>query len=123
MVKTQSIAAIRIYIIRDKKVVLGRDLAALYGVSTAAISQTVKRHIDRFPEKFSFQLNREEVNVLMSTIATSKSGRGRKDNLPLVFTEQGVYMLSIITREKRVAQINRMIDWHSEGYFIIPDDR
>jgi ORF6N domain len=62
----------RIYIIRGKKVMLDKDLAMLYGVSTKRLNEAVKRNLKRFPEDFMFQLNKEEsLSFLKSQIATS----------------------------------------------------
>ena len=61
----------KIYTIRDKQVMLDRDLAELYGVETKVFNQAVKRNIERFPEHFRFQLTQEEHENLRSQIATS----------------------------------------------------
>ena len=61
----------KILLIRHKKVMLDRDLAALYGVETKRLKQQVNRNIERFPDDFMFQLTREEFNNLKSQIATS----------------------------------------------------
>ena len=60
-----------IYTIRDQRVLLDADLAALYGVPTKALNQAVKRNIERFPEEFAFQLTREEFSLLRSQSVTS----------------------------------------------------
>ena len=62
-----------IYLIRNEKVILDRDLARLYGVPTKALKQAVKRNIDRFPVDFMFELSLEEYNALRSQIVTLKS--------------------------------------------------
>lgn len=82
----------RIALIRGKRVILDADLAELYGVSTSAFNQAVKRNLERFPEDFMFQLTKEEHAVhvtLISQIVISKEGRGGRRKLPLVFTEAG----------------------------------
>ena len=61
----------KIYIIRDKKVMIDRDLAEMYGVETRRLVEQVKRNIDRFPQDFMFQLTPEEFENLISQIATS----------------------------------------------------
>jgi hypothetical protein len=61
-----------IYLIRKQKVILDKDLAALYGVTTKRLNEQVQRNIDRFPSDFMFQLNNDETKVLKSQIATSK---------------------------------------------------
>jgi hypothetical protein len=96
----------RIYLIRGEKVMLDSDLAELYAVPTAALNQQVKRNMDRFPEDFAFRLTAEEFESLMSQIVISNDGRGGRRKLPIVFTEQGVAMLSSVLRSKRAAQVN-----------------
>ena len=61
-----------IYVIREKQVMLDSDLALLYQVETKVLNQAVKRHLDRFPESFSFQLSEDEYESLRSQIVTSK---------------------------------------------------
>jgi ORF6N domain len=78
-----------ILIIRGRRVILDRELASLYGVSTSRLNEAVKRNLDRFPDDFMFQLAREEHESLMSHIATSKVGRGGHRKLPRAFTEHG----------------------------------
>jgi phage regulator Rha-like protein len=95
-----------IYMIRKQKVILDRDLAALYGVTTKRLNEQVQRNIDRFPSDFMFQLNDKEAKVLRSQIATSKKGRGGRRYNPYAFTEQGVAMLSSVLRSKRAVQVN-----------------
>jgi len=95
-----------IYLIRKQKVMLDKDLAALYGVPTKRLNEQVQRNIDRFPSDFMFQLNDEETRVLRSQIATSKRGRGGRRYNPYVFTEQGIAMLSSVLRSKRAVQVN-----------------
>ena len=78
---------------------LDSDLAKLYqcknGTKTKRINQAVKRHINRFPERFVFQLTEEEYNNLRSQFVTSslENNHGEKRYMPYVFTEQGVAML------------------------------
>jgi len=95
-----------IYMIRKQKVMLDKDLAALYGVPTKRLNEQVQRNIDRFPSDFMFQLSDEETKVLRSQIATSKKGRGGRRYNPFAFTEQGVAMLSSVLRSKRAVQVN-----------------
>ena len=97
-----------IYEIRGYKVMLDSDLAALYGVETKVLNQAVKRNIERFPEDFMFQLNKEEFTVLRSQFVTSPKGGGRQ-YLPYVFTEQGVAMLSGILKSKKAIAVNIQI--------------
>lgn len=95
-----------IYIIRGQKVMLDSDLAELYGVKTKRLNEQVRRNIDRFPSDFMFLLTKKEYDVLKTQFATSKKGRGGKQKLPLVFTENGVAMLSGILKSKRAVQVN-----------------
>jgi hypothetical protein len=74
----------KIYLIRGHKVMLDKDLADLYRVATFRLNEAVKRN--RFPEDFMFQLRREEVDVLTSQTAMSKTGRGGRRTLPFAFT-------------------------------------
>ena len=97
----------RIYLIRGQRVMLDRDLAELYGVTTAALNQAVKRNSDRFPGDFMFQLDREEFENWISQIVISNPGlRMGARKRPLAFTEQGVAMLSSVLRSKRAIQVN-----------------
>ena len=64
----------RIYLIRGQRVMLDRDLAELYGVTTAALNQAVKRNLDRFPEDFMFPLAKEEFKDWRSQIVISNPG-------------------------------------------------
>ncbi|KKP32962.1 MAG: DNA-binding protein [Candidatus Staskawiczbacteria bacterium RIFOXYB2_FULL_32_9] len=99
----------KIYIIRNKKVMLDRDIAELYDVKTSTLNQAVKRNIDRFPEDFMFQLNKEEVKNWMSQIVISKSEKMGLRKLPLAFTEQGVAMLSGVLKSKKAVKVNIQI--------------
>ena len=77
-----------ILLIRGQKVMLGADLAALYGVETRVLVQAVKRNMERFPDDFMLQLSREEVDSLRSQIVTLKKGRGQHSKyLPHAFAE------------------------------------
>jgi hypothetical protein len=94
-----------ILLVRAKRVILDRDLARLYGVSTKALNQAVKRNIQRFPEDFMFQLTKTEtehwqqVKRLRSQIVTLKKGRGTHIKYrPFAFTEHGILMLSSVLK-------------------------
>jgi hypothetical protein len=96
-----------ILLIRGQKVILDRDLAALYGVTTGNLNKAVTRNLDRFPEDFMFRLTRQELNALMFQNGISKKeGRGGTRKLPRAFTEQGVAMLSSVLRSKRAVRVN-----------------
>lgn len=109
MANTTSISVIpdevvltKIYVIRDQKVMLDKDLAELYEVSTGNLNKAVARNIKRFPEDFMFRLNEEEYINLKFQDGTSNWGGTRK--LPSVFTEQGLAMLSGILHSERAIQ-------------------
>ncbi len=98
-----------IYEIRGKQVILDSDLANLYQCKngTKTINQAVKRHINRFPERFYFQLTSEEYDVLKSQTGTSSWNEyGGVRKLPYVFTEQGVAMLSSVLRTEVAEQVS-----------------
>ncbi|MGB2630772.1 MAG: ORF6N domain-containing protein [Candidatus Omnitrophota bacterium] len=96
----------KIYRIRGKNVMLDKDLARLYKVSTKRLNEQVKRNIERFPEDFMFQLNKEELENWRSQIATSNSEKMGLRRRPYAFTEQGVAMLSSVLNSKRAIQVN-----------------
>lgn len=96
----------KIYIIRDQKVMLDRDLAELYGVETRRLKEQVRRNIDRFPEDFMFELTKEELRDWMSQFATSNREILGIRKLPFVFTEQGIAMLSSVLNSQRAIQTN-----------------
>ncbi len=84
-----------------------KDLAELYGVSTSNLNKAVKRNINRFPDDFMFQLNKEEYEILRFQFGTSSWGGTR--SLPYAFTEQGVAMLSGILNSDRAISVNIQI--------------
>ncbi len=94
-----------IYTIRGQQVMLDSDLAMLYQVDTKVFNQAVKRNIERFPEKFRFQLTKEEYVSLRSQFVTSK-GKGGRRYMPYVFTEQGIAMLSAVLRSDIAIQVS-----------------
>lgn len=98
-----------IYTIRGKQVMLDSDVAMLYHYETKKINQTVKRNIERFPEKFCFQLTEEETENLRSQFVTSSlktENYGGRRYLPYVFTEQGIAMLSGLLRNEVAIQVS-----------------
>lgn len=99
----------KIYVIRDQKVMLDRDLAELYGVETKVLKQAVRRNITRFPEDFMFEMTKEELDSLRSQFVTSKEGRGGTRHMPFCFTEQGVTMLSCVLNSERAIHVNIQI--------------
>ena len=92
--------------IRGKRVILDRDLAALYEVPTFRFNEAVKRNRNRFPEDFMFQLTRDEAASLTSQFAMSKSGRGGRRTLPYAFTEHGTVMAANILRSANAIQMS-----------------
>ncbi len=95
----------KIHLIRDLQVILDRDLAELYDVKTRRLREQVKRNIDRFPSDFMFQLNKNEVEYMVSQNAIpSKQSLG--GSLPYVFTEQGVASISGVLTNKTAIEIN-----------------
>jgi hypothetical protein len=98
-----------IYLIRDQKVILDSDLAELYGVSTKALIQAVKRNRERFPDDFMFRLEPQELTNLRSQIVTSSFSHGGRRFLPYAFTEQGVAMLSSVLKSERAIRVNIII--------------
>ena len=87
---------------------LSGDLAVLYGVEPRALVQAVKRNIERFPEDFMFQLDKEETEILKSQNVISSEGAwgGARRAAPYAFTEQGVAMLSSVLRSPRAVAVN-----------------
>jgi len=90
--------------IRGKKVMLDKDLAILYGITTGNLNKAVSRNLSRFPEDFMFRLTREELNSLLFQFGIAKRGGTR--NLPRVFTEHGILMLSSVLNSERAIQVN-----------------
>ena len=103
----ETLVTSKIYVVRNKKIMLDRDLAELYEVETRVLNQAVNRNIERFPEEFMFQLTSDEFEILKSQIVTSSWGGTRK--IPFAFTEYGVAMLSSVLRSKRAIQVNIQI--------------
>ena len=95
----------KIFQIRGKNVMLDRDLAELYEVTTGNLNKAVRRNIERFPDDFMFQLSKQEADSLRFQSGILKRGQHAK-YLPHVFTEQGVAMLSSVLNSKRAALVN-----------------
>ena len=107
----------RIYEVRGERILLDKDLAALYETETKALNLAVKRNLKRFPPDFMFQLTKEEYESLRFQIETSNAtdlrlqtetskGRGGTRYLPYAFTEQGVAMLSGILHSEKAIGMN-----------------
>jgi hypothetical protein len=107
-----------VQLVRGERVLLDADLAALYGVTTKALNQAVKRNADRFPADFMFRLTADEWNAMRSRVVTasgepadmrSQAVTASRRNIgapPYAFTEQGVAMLSSVLRSKRAVAVN-----------------
>ena len=97
----------KIYEIRSQKVMLDRDLAELYQVTTSNLNKAVKRNLKRFPPDFMFQLTEEEWEILRFQNGIIKKGRGEHTKyLPHAFTEQGLAMLSGLLNSDIAIQVN-----------------
>jgi len=119
VLKPENVAKL-VFFVRGEKVMLDVDLAKLYGVTTKALNQAMRRNKRRFPEDFAFQLSREEFDSMRSQIVTTSRDRPgiwsqivttsqkyrRSDSLPVAFTEQGVAMLSSVLRSSRAVEVN-----------------
>jgi hypothetical protein len=97
----------KIYLIRNQKVMIDKDLAELYQVETKQLKRQVRRNIERFPEDFMFELTKQEFDNLRSQFGTSNWGGNRY--APLVFTEQGVAMLSSVLNSPTAIKVNIQI--------------
>jgi len=98
----------KIFVIRGKRVMLDRDLACLYGVETKHLNERVKRNIRRFPDDFMFQLTMDEKNEVVANcdhLGVLKFSY----QLPHVFTQEGVAMLSSVLNSERAIQVNIQI--------------
>ena len=115
----------KIYLIRNKKVMMDRDLAELYGVETGQLKRAVRRNIERFPQDFMFELTKQELEDWRCQFGTSKNVKMGLRYLPMVFTELGVAMLSSVLNSERAIQVNiaimraftelrRMLSTHEE---------
>ncbi|MDR2215002.1 MAG: ORF6N domain-containing protein [Nevskiaceae bacterium] len=93
-----------ILILRRQRVILDRDLAALYGVTTTRLNEAVKRNAARFPKDFMFRVTSAENSALMSQFATSKTGHGGHRKLPFVFTEHGAIMAATVLNSPRAVE-------------------
>ena len=115
----------RIHFVRGRRVVIDKDLAALYGVTTYRLNEQVKRNRARFPQDFMFQLSAQEVADLRSQNAISNEGRGGRAYWPYAFTEHGAIMAATVPNSpiaveasiivvRAVIRIREMLHEHSE---------
>jgi len=98
----------KILLVRGKKVMIDRDLAELYGVSTKRLNEQVKRNLKRFPEDFMFQLTEEEKEEVVAFCDHLK-GLKYSSFLPYVFTEYGAVMLASVLNSERAIEVNIQI--------------
>jgi len=96
----------KIFTIRGLQVMLDRDLAALYQVETKALNQAVKRNVDRFPEDFMFQMNKQEFEDWKSQTVTSNGDRMGLRRSPYAFTESGVSMLASVLKSETAVRVS-----------------
>ena len=98
----------KILLLRDKKVMIDKDIAELYGVSTKRLNEQVKRNAKRFPEDFMFQLTQEEKDEVVANCDHLKTLK-YSPNLPFVFTEHGAVMLASVLNSDRAIEVNIQI--------------
>ena len=113
-----------IYTIRGKQVMLDSDLAIIYGYEVKRLNEQVKNNINRFPEDFMFQMNKEEVNDLRSKFSTANINP-KSRSYPHVFTEQGIYMLATVLNGEIAEQqsIFIMRAFREMRHFIMNNER
>jgi len=102
-----------IFQLRGRRVILDADLAAIYGVTTKRLNEAVKRNPGRFPDDFVFHIDRQEVAILRSQIATSrydnKTGHGGARYQPFAFTEHGAIMAAAMLNSPRAVQMSLFV--------------
>ncbi|MBO6308228.1 MAG: ORF6N domain-containing protein [Oribacterium sp.] len=113
-----------IYTIRGKQVMLDSDLAIIYGYEVKRLNEQVKNNINRFPEDFMFQMNKEEVNDLRSKFSTANINP-KSRSYPHVFTEQGIYILATVLNGEIAEQqsIFIMRAFREMRHFIMNNER
>ena len=102
---TEHIIMSKILLIRDQKVIIDSDLSLLYGVENKQLKRQVRRNLERFPEDFMFELTEVESEILRSQFGTLEKGKYSKYKL-MVFTEQGVAMLSSVLNSSTAIKVN-----------------
>lgn len=98
----------KIMILRDKKVMIDRDLAELYGVPTKRLNEQVKRNLKRFPDDFMFQITKEEKEEITQQFE-HLSALKFSSALPYVFTEHGAVMLASVLNSDKAIEVNIQI--------------
>lgn len=96
----------KIYEIRGEKVMIDRDLTELYGLETKRLKEAVRRNLNRFPEDFMFEMDKDEFEIWRTQNATSKAVLKGLRYAPFCFTEQGVTMLSCILNSEHAIAMN-----------------
>ena len=107
----------RIMSVRGNQIMIDRDLADLYGVETRVLNQAVKRNMERFPERFRFQLTKEEMAELVTNCDRFNSLK-HSTVRSYAFTEQGVAMLSTVLRSETVIRVSiciQQMNWWKES--------
>ena len=105
----EGVVVSKIYVIRDQKVMLDRDLAELYGVETKYLKRQVRRNAKRFPADFMFELTKAELAEWRSQYGTTNAERMGLRYAPMAFTEQGVAMLSGVLNSDKAIAVNIQI--------------
>ena len=101
IIKSEEIES-KIIEIREQKVLLDSDVALLYGVETKRVNEAIKNNLDKFPEGYILELNKNELENLRSKFSSTKLSKTR--TLPNAFTEKGLYMLATILKSKAATQ-------------------
>jgi phage regulator Rha-like protein len=99
----------KIFLVRNQKVMIDRDLAEMYGVEAKRLKEADRRNIERFPEDFMFEMTNQELNNWRTQIASSNSDKMGLRYPPFCFTEQGVAMLSSVLNSVVAIQVNIQI--------------
>ncbi|MFN0083226.1 MAG: ORF6N domain-containing protein [Ferruginibacter sp.] len=98
----------KILVLRDKKIMIDKDIAELYGVTTKRLNEQVKRNKKRFPADFMFQLTQEEKDEVVANCDHLKNLK-YSPNLPFAFTEHGAVMLASVLNSDRAIEVNIQI--------------
>lgn len=99
----------KILIFREQKVLMDRDIALLYGIETKRLKEAVRRNVDRFPIDFMFEMSNEEFKNWRSKFASSNLDKMGLRYKPMLFTEQGIAMLSSVLNCKKAIEVNILI--------------
>jgi hypothetical protein len=96
----------RIHVLRGERVILDFDLAQVYGVTTKALNQAVRRNRRRFPQDFAFRLTRAELKILRSQFVTASRNWGGRRQPPRAFTEHGAIMAAALLNSLRAVEMS-----------------